>query len=356
LSFLKKQKTRKALSTLESRMGAELPTELVTLMEASDALQVGPCRFSDPEVVGSLSARLPSWPPELIPFAAASAEWFCLMRVDGQPPSSWPVMLAIANPPAVVPVASNFRGFLFFIGLHYTDSAYLGKDGELAKRLMADLGVSQTILETPVPPTKMPEENLKYDKAALVPQCILALRQTRAQDGPALAARSLLTLAKGTPWWGAPHHLLARLYTQMGNVVNTCGCYWNAIERANVYSGFSSRPQLADVGIARTAEMQAVAFLREHEAHVPEQLKTLPRWHWLVKAVDVQDIGARVDLARRYVSIEQWERALWAFMDALAVAERDADAAGLVLQEMSMIYDTLGRPYEASVCRSSVVA
>jgi hypothetical protein len=356
VDFIRKQKGRKALSGLEERMGAALPAELITVMGVSDALEVGPCRFADPEVVASLSARMACWPPELIPFASASAESFCLMRVHGQPSSAWPVVLAIASPPAAVPVASTFRGFLFFIGLHFTDSAYLGKNGDLAKRVMGDLGVSRTILETTVPPTKMAEEILRYDKGALIPQCVLALRQTRTQDGPGLAARSLLTLAKSASWWGAPHYLLARLYTQMSNVVNTCGCYWNAIDRANVYSGFTSRPQLGDLGIARTAEMEAVAFLRQHEAQVPEQLKSLPRWHWVTGVVDIEDFDARMDLARRYVSTEQWERALWAFKDALAVAYRDADAAGLVLAEMSMTYDTLGRPYEASVCRSSVVA
>lgn len=351
MDLLRKGRVRKALTAFESRIGGALPPDMTKLFMAGDEIQFGRCRFADVGRLATLEDRVRGWPPELIPFAVTGADSYCLMRVHGQPPSSWPVVLGLAQPPNVHPIASNFRWFLLFLGLYYEPSAGDGKDGERARRIMAELGVPSSVLAHTVPPPQRPEEILKYDKQALVPRCIMALRAAQRGDSKA-AIQQLKTIAAEAPWWGAPHYLMARLFQQVEQVPSAAVCYWNALERANCYSGFTNRTELGDLAIPQNAEAVAIAFLQANERDMPEQMRRHFRWQWIQDTPDHMEFGARFRLARHYVGEHQWERATWALLDALYLKWRDPTLATQVLHELAAVYDKLGRPFEASVCRA----
>lgn len=348
MSILKRQKARKALEGLETRLGQPLPQDFIAVVIAAEGLEVGVCRFSETDSIASLLGRTPCWPPELIPFGVASANSFCLMKRPGLPSDQWPVVLAISDPPAVLPLASSFRGFLFFLALRFQDSASLGKDGDRAKRLLADQGIPTALMEARVPPPKLPEETYRYDREALLARCVLAVRSTEIQT----TARSLLALGKEAPWWGAPHYLLAKLYQRQGHVPNTCGCYWNALERPVCFSGTTTRPDLGDLGISRHIPSEAIRFLKDHAAQVPSQLKRQPRWEWMLSTDDPTSPRSRLDLARQAAENGDPERAIWRFLDVLAAGWRDPAILQEVLPDMAALYRGMGRTYEATVCQA----
>jgi hypothetical protein len=348
VGILKRQKARKALDGLESRLGEELPPEFHAVVSGGEGLELGVCRISDADTIAGLIGRAPCWPAELIPFGSASANSFCLMKQAGKPAEDWPVVLAISDPPAVLPLSSGFRSFLFFLAIRFRDSASLGKEGERAKKLLADQGVPADLMETPVPPPKLPEETYKYDREALLARCVLALRSGEIQS----MAKGLLALAKEAPWWGAPHYLLAKLYQRQSHVPNTCGCYWNGLERPDCFSGTTTRPDLGDLGISRRIGTDAVAFLKEHAAQVPAQLKRHPRWQWMMETPDPMSPKPRLELARSAAQNGDPERALWRYLDVLAVGWRDSAVLQEALPDMADIYRGLGRTYEATVCQA----
>jgi hypothetical protein len=353
MSFFRKQKVKKALTIFETRIGGVLPSELTQILEAWDGVQVGPCRFVEAESLVALSARVHGWPADLIPVALTGPDSYCLQRLPDQPPSAWPIVLGLANPPNLVPIASTFRGFLLFLALQFEPSAGDGKEVERMKTLLTGMGIPAHLFDERVPPPKLPEEFAKYDKGALVPQVVDAVRAA-ATDLPA-GAKRLLAVAKANPWWGAPYYILARFYRQIDHTANACGCYWNAIERAACYSGATSRAGFGDLGISQNCEADAVAYLRENEAALPPQVLAHFRWEWLREAHDLNDHRARMRIARHYVVHEQWERALWGFLDVLHAKWRDPLVANEVLQEMGAIYQRSGRSFEASVCEGGVV-
>jgi hypothetical protein len=348
VSFLKRQKARKTLESLEARIGEGLPPEFHAIVPAAEGLEVGVCRFSEADTIASLVGRTPCWPAELIPFGIASANSFCLMKQPGKPSDQWPVVLAISDPPAVLPLSSGFRNFLFFLALRFQDSASLGKDGDRAKKLLADQGIPTALMETRVPPPMLPEETHRYDHDALLARCVLALRSGEVQS----MARGLMALTKEALWWGAPHYLLAKLYQRQGHVPNTCGCYWNALERPVCFSGATMRPDLGDLGIGRGIAGDAIGFLKEHESQVPAQLKRLPRWEWMMAAEDPLSVEARRELARHASQNGDPERAIWRHLDVLAAGWRDPQVLQETLPEMAALYRGMGRMYEATVCQT----
>lgn len=352
MGIFRKQKARKALSLLETRIGGALPSELIQILEGHEGLQVGPCRFMEAESVAALSGRVPGWPAEFIPFATGGPDSYCLRKTPDISPSGWPVFLAMAQPPNVVPIASSFRGFLFFLALQFEPSASDGKEVERMKQFLGGMGMPGHIFEHKVPPTQLGEEFAKLDKGALVPPTIEALR--RASTDLPTAGKGLLAIAKANPWWGAPYYLLARHYRQIGHIPNACGCYWNAIERAACYSGATTRAGFGDLGISQNCEADAVAFLRENEASLPAQVQQHFRWQWLRETHDLHDVKARFRIARHWVALEQWERALWALLDVIHEKWRDPAVANEVMVEMGAIYRRLGRAFEASVCEGGV--
>ncbi len=353
MSFLRKQKVRKTLATFEARIGGALPSELGQILEAGDGLLVGTCRFMEAESIAALTGRVPGWPPDLIPFAVTGPDSYCLQRLPDQPPSAWPVVLGLAQPPNVVPIASSFRCFLLLLALQFEPSAGDGKDVDRMKSLFASFSVPGHLFETRVPAPVLPEEFAKLDKNALIPQCVSALRGLQNGD-PTSGARALLALAKANPWWGAPYYLLARTYRHQGHIPNACGCYWNAIERAGCYSGATTRPGYGDLGILQGCEADAVAYLREHQDQLPAPVQSHFRWRWLAEARDLTDHVGRLRIARHYVALEQWERAIWAFLDVVHEKWRDPVIANEALAEMAVVLERMGRPFEASVCQGGV--
>lgn len=353
MSFFRKQKVKKALAALEARVGGVLPAELSQILEAWDGVVVGTCRFMEAGSVAGLTGRVPGWPPDLIPIAVTGPDSYCLQRVPGQPASSWPVVLGLAQPPNVVPIASSFRTFLLLLALQFERSAGDGKEVERMEALFSGMGIPAHLFETRVPPPQVPEEFAKLDKAALIPLCVEALRLLQTGDATA-GAKSLLALARANPWWGAPHYLLARFYRHHGHVLNACGCYWNAIERAACFSGATTRPGYGDLGISQTCEADAVSFLRENESELPPQVQSHFRWQWLREAHDLADHNARLRIARHYVVAQQWERAIWAFLDVVHEKWRDPLVANEVLLEMSVVYERQGHAFEASVCQGGI--
>jgi len=319
MSLLWKRKVDKVLGGLEARMGGQFPPELTAVLEATDGLRLGPCRFSSPEAIASLLGRVTGWPPEVIPFAMTGPDSYALYRVHGEPPTAWPVVLALSQPPNVVPVASSFRTFLFYLALQFEPSASDGKDVDLARKTLVGLGVPERLFTQSVPGPMMPEELLNYDRNALAARCVMALRRASGSDVQN-AVRGLLGLAKETPWWGAPHYLMGRLFRLRDDARNACGCYWNAIERPCCHSGFSSRAGYGDMGIGENAEADAIAFLREHEEELPGPVRSHFRWQWLRDADDPGDSEGRVEIARQYLAAGGTDRALWGFLDAVYLA------------------------------------
>ena len=66
--------------------------------------------------------------------------------------------------------------------------------------------------------------------------------------------------------------------------------------------------------------------------------------------VDPNDAEARLDLARRFITAEHWDRAVWALLDAVYVARKDLDQARVALGDLESVYYTLGKPFEAQMC------
>ncbi len=353
MSFLWKRKVDKTLGGLEARMGGQFPPELTAILEVAEGLRLGPCRFSSPEAIASLLGRVTGWPPEVIPFAITGPDSYGLMRVPGEPPTAWPVVLALGQPPNIVPVSSSFRTFLFYLALQFEPSASDGKDIDLARKTLVGLGVPERLFTQNVPGPMMPEELLNYDKNALAARCVMALRRASGSDIQ-MAVKGLLGLAKEAPWWGAPHYLMGRLFRFRDDVRNACGCYWNAIERPCCHSGFSSRAGYGDMGIGENAEADAVAYLREHEDALPAPVRSHFRWQALRDPAGATDPERRLEIARQYMAAGGAERALWALLDAVYLARGEPAKAESALHEMGAAYESLGRNYEAWVCLAGV--